>query len=178
MARLASNSAATSAPPIMCTGLPSASHSACKARLGSWPAQITTLSTGRISSAPLRRICRPSESILRYSTPPSMFTPLYFNTVRCIQPVVLPKLRPTMPSLRCNSQISRSEGGSCGSLDNKAPRRAMLASICHSSRNKSGDKALSSPCWLRYSAVSKPMPPAPIIATRLPTGFLSRNTSK
>ena len=35
IARLASNSAAISAPPIKCTGLPKAVNAACKSRLGS-----------------------------------------------------------------------------------------------------------------------------------------------
>jgi len=42
IARLASSSAATSAPPIRCASTPAASSAACRSRRGSWPAQITT----------------------------------------------------------------------------------------------------------------------------------------
>ena len=40
-----------------------------------------------------------------------------------------------------------------------------------------GDVALG-PDWVRYSATSNPMPPAPMIATVLPTETWSRSTSR
>lgn len=47
MARFASSSAASSEPPIRKTGTPALVSGSCSSRRGSWPAQVTTVSTGR-----------------------------------------------------------------------------------------------------------------------------------
>ena len=102
MARLASSSAALSAPPIRCTRTPWASSAACSSRLGSWPAQTMTLSTGRVMSLSPTVMCRPASSMRRYCTPGIISTPRFFRPVRWIQPVVLPRPSPTLLVLRCS----------------------------------------------------------------------------
>src|SRR5690606_39369722 len=52
LARLASSSVATSAPPIRCTFCPAATRPSCSSRSGSWPAQMITVSTGSTWGSP------------------------------------------------------------------------------------------------------------------------------
>ena len=48
----------------------------------------------------------------------------------------------------------------------------------HSTQNSAMFWLVASPGWLKYIAVSKPIPPQPMIATFSPTGALSLNTSR
>src|SRR6185437_2142144 len=63
IARLASSSAATSAPPITWTTTPSAISSSASVRLDSCPAQMITLSTPSVCGLPSMLMCRPASSI-------------------------------------------------------------------------------------------------------------------
>src|SRR5262245_10956795 len=63
IARLASSSTATSAPPIRCGCNPAAASGCCNSRSGSWPAQITIESTASVSEPLALRTSRPSSSI-------------------------------------------------------------------------------------------------------------------
>jgi predicted amidohydrolase len=63
MARLASSSVATSAPPIRWVGTPAAVRSAWRSRRGSWPAQMTTVSTSRTRGLSSTVMCRPASSM-------------------------------------------------------------------------------------------------------------------
>ncbi len=65
IARLASSSAATSAPPIRCTRMPASTSAACSSRCGSWPVHRITLSTASTSSLPPMLTCRPASSMRR-----------------------------------------------------------------------------------------------------------------
>ncbi len=57
------------------------------------------------------------------------------------------------------------------------PARRPQAGIDTPFVTELADIPLVAPDWLKYIAVSKPMPPQPIIATFAPTGALSRKTS-
>jgi hypothetical protein len=48
----------------------------------------------------------------------------------------------------------------------------------HSALNAAGSIAPLGPDWVRYSATSNPMPPAPMMTTVSPTGTWSRNTCR
>src|SRR5262249_16829326 len=65
IARFASSTAATSAPPIKCTMHPAVFKSSYSSRSGSCPVHSTTLSTASTCSAPLILTCKPASSILR-----------------------------------------------------------------------------------------------------------------
>ena len=121
---------------------------------------------------------KPASSILSYCTPGIICTPFICNPKRCAQPVVLPRPAPTFEDLRCSNTICRGDGSGCGFMPSTPPRASRVISIPHSRMKASISWLGTDLPWLRYSAVSKPIPPAPIMATLPPTGFLSRSTSR
>ena len=68
---------------------------ATSSRRGSWPAQITIVSTSSTCGSPSTLMCSPASSMRSYSTPPIIATPRCFSSVRRIQPVVLARPAPT-----------------------------------------------------------------------------------
>ena len=109
---------------------------------------------------PSTRIRRPASSTPRYSTPPSIFTPLALSVARWIQPVVLPSRAPGLPGLRCSSQTWRAGGSG-------RARRQAAAGLEVSGRRPIRPSSArrrgvgEAPSCTRNSATSKPMPPAP-----------------
>lgn len=63
MARSASSSAATSAPPMTEVGRPAASSAVCRSRTDSWPAHSTTWSTSSTCVSPSTLTCSPASSM-------------------------------------------------------------------------------------------------------------------
>ena len=119
----------------------------------------------------------PSLSILVYCTWLINCTFLFFKLVRCIQPVVLPRPPPNLPLLRLNMKISLGDSGILASTPSMPLRASKVLSIPHSFSQASIFKEVLSPSCDKYSDTSKPIPPAPITATRLPTGFFNFKTS-
>src|SRR5690606_15879321 len=182
MARLASSSPANSAPPTRCRPkvlLSSAFRVSCSSLTDTWPAQITMLSTSRtrwLLSSPLVMVmCRPCSSILSYDTPPICSTPFIFITARCTQPVVLFRPLPSDDALRCIIMTLRGDASTSGFI--KPPRVELVISTPHSFIQASRFSVVDSPSWVRYSLISKPIPPAPITATVLPSCSSLSSTS-
>src|SRR5680860_608401 len=101
-----------------------------------------------------------------------MRTPASFSVVRCTHPVVLPRPFPSVVVLRCSRWISRL---TCGFTFVPRPPRSFSGSVIP---HRSIHSSSGSFCWWsRNSLMSKPMPPAPITATRSPTGACPRTTS-
>jgi hypothetical protein len=97
--------------------------------------------------------------------------------MRCVQPVVRPRVLPTGSVLRCSSVTLRPLEATCGTTPVTPPRGWFLKSMPHSRANTSMSVAPDGPAWVISSATSKPMPPAPMMATRWPTGLRPRITS-
>src|SRR5690606_22699287 len=132
IARLASSSAASSAPPTRLVAMPWAASSPASACSGSWPAHTMMLSTSMNCSVPACSILSPPGSTPRYVTPESIFTPLRCRPSRCAQPVVLPSDRPGLPGDRCRSQISRPEPAGCGATPSTPALALSAPSMPHS----------------------------------------------
>ena len=79
---------ATSAPPISVCAMLCCASPSTSSRRGSWPAQMTIVSTSSTCGLPSTVMCNPASSIFTYSTPASIFTPRFLSSVRRIQPVV------------------------------------------------------------------------------------------
>ena len=90
-----------------------------------------------------------------------LFTPRDSRVARWIQPVVLPNPCPGLLALRCNMTIWRGLRDNCGPSGRKPPACWRLVSIPHSTQNSAMFWLVGSPGWLRYMAVSKPIPPLP-----------------
>jgi hypothetical protein len=85
---------------------------------------------------------------------------------------------PSASALRCSSVTERSDFSTCGSTPVTPPRGWFSKSMPHSRANTSMSSAADVPtCVITSAATSKPMPPAPMMATRRPTALRPRITS-
>ena len=168
IARFASSSAATSAPPIRCASM------SARRKLGVQRA-IRFLARAdhdrvdrqqlracrRCGCAARRRRCARTRR-RRASSRPSPS-----SVARCTQPVVLLSRSPGLPGVRCSSQTSRAGRLGRRRARGRRARRASCRCPIRASSARCRCVGDGGDCT-RNSATSKPMPPAPMIATRSP----------
>ena len=172
IARLASSSSATSAPPISVCAMPAASSSATSSRRGSCPAQMTMVSTVEHAAACRRPRCAGRRRrCARTPRPRACARRAACSSARRIQPVVLARPAPTFdvlalqqPQLARRRRIVRA---AC-----RPPRLRVRRRRCPTRREtrRSPDRRARrrwrgrrrASLAVSSSATSKPMPPAPI----------------
>eukprot|EP00968_Pinguiococcus_pyrenoidosus_P001925 scaffold97_cov261-Pinguiococcus_pyrenoidosus.AAC.16 len=96
-----------------------------------------------------------------------------------MQVLVLPSPAPSLPDLRCRRVICLAGSSSSAPLGARPPRPSFEPSTPHSFRkvSTSTEEAGCSSLWTRRSHTSKPIPPAPMTTTFLPTGAFFASTS-